>query len=67
MLRTEGEEPDLPKILLLAPTGTAAFNIEGITIHTAFLLQIKNLKKKKEKQVLMNLSQMKKETLLDQN
>ena len=49
MLRTEGEEPDLPKILLLAPTGTAAFNIEGITIHTAFLLQIKNLIKKKRK------------------
>ena len=48
ILRTEGEQPDLPKALLLAPTGTAAFNIEGITIHSAFLLKIRSSKKKKK-------------------
>ena len=48
VLRTEGEQPDLPKVLLLAPTGTAVFNIEGITIHSAFLLKIRSSKKKKK-------------------
>ena len=30
------ESPDSLSVLLTAPTGTAAFNIEGVTIHTAF-------------------------------
>ncbi|XP_061173536.1 uncharacterized protein LOC133182702 [Saccostrea echinata] len=33
---TEGENPDDCKVLLCAPTGKAAFNIKGQTIHSAF-------------------------------
>ena len=36
-LDREGEQSYLTKVLLLAPTGTAAYNIEGLTIHSAFL------------------------------
>ena len=32
-------EPEQPLVLLTAPTGTAAFNIDGTTIHSAFSLQ----------------------------
>ena len=32
-------EPDEPRVLLTAPTGLAAFNIDGITLHFAFMLQ----------------------------
>ena len=32
-------EPDQPIILLTAPTGLAAFNIGGVTLHSAFMLQ----------------------------
>ena len=39
-LRQEGEAPDYPKILLLAPTGVAAFNKDGLTIHAGLLLLI---------------------------
>ena len=31
-------EPDQPLVLLTAPTGTAAFNIDGTTIHSSFAL-----------------------------
>ena len=31
-------EPDEPLVLLTAPTGLAAFNIDGITLHSAFML-----------------------------
>lgn len=34
-LRKEGEEPTSMKVLLMAPTGTAAYNIQGLTIHSA--------------------------------
>lgn len=40
-LREEGAEPDKPKIILTAPTGTAAFNINGCTIHSALQLPTK--------------------------
>ncbi|KAK3083348.1 hypothetical protein FSP39_020499 [Pinctada imbricata] len=40
-LREVGTEPDKPKILLTAPTGTAAFNINGCTIHSALQLPTK--------------------------
>ena len=32
----EGENPDLCRVLLCAPTGKAAYNISGVTIHSAF-------------------------------
>ena len=36
ILRKEGDNPDLPYILVTAPTGTAASNIGGQTLHSAF-------------------------------
>ncbi|KAJ1528129.1 hypothetical protein ONE63_008043 [Megalurothrips usitatus] len=33
-------DPDIPKILLCAPTGKASFNIGGQTIHSAFKLPL---------------------------
>ncbi|CAC5372775.1 unnamed protein product [Mytilus coruscus] len=39
-LRKEGEEPTSMKALLMAPTGTAAHNIQGLTIHSALQLQL---------------------------
>lgn len=39
-LRKEGEEPTSMKVLLMAPTGTAAHNIQGLTIHSALQLQL---------------------------
>ena len=39
MLRLSGAiEPDDVIVLLTAPTGVAAFNINGMTLHSAFLL-----------------------------
>ncbi|CAC5391861.1 unnamed protein product [Mytilus coruscus] len=38
---TEGEDPDDIRILLCAPTGKAAYNINGLTIHNAFQIQPK--------------------------
>ena len=35
--------PDTTKILVCAPTGTAAFNINGQTLHSAFSLPFGNL------------------------
>ena len=32
-------EPDQPIVLLTAPTGLAAFNIGGVTLHSAFMIQ----------------------------
>ena len=39
-LQVQGDNPDDVKISLIAPTGTAAHNISGITIHSAFLLPL---------------------------
>ena len=39
-LPCEGESPEEIKILLTAPTGCAAYNIGGITLHSAFRLPI---------------------------
>ena len=36
-LQCKGENPDKIKVLLTAPTGTAAHNISGTTLHSAFL------------------------------
>ena len=35
-------EPDQPIVLLTAPTGLAAFNIGGVTLHSAFMLRTSN-------------------------
>ena len=35
-----GIEPDAIKVLLTAPTGKAAFNIHGMTLHSAFALHV---------------------------
>ena len=39
-LQHEGDNPDAVRVLLSAPTGTAAFNIGGNTLHSAFLLTV---------------------------
>jgi len=36
----DNSEPDNPRILLTAPTGLAAFNFEGFTLHSAFGLPV---------------------------
>jgi len=37
-LRQAGDNPDSVVVLLTAPTGTAAYNIGGVTLHSAFLM-----------------------------
>jgi len=37
-LRQPGDSPDDVIVVLTAPTGTAAYNIGGSTIHSAFLM-----------------------------
>ncbi|XP_078312811.1 uncharacterized protein LOC144619258 [Crassostrea virginica] len=39
-LHVQGDNPDDIRISLVAPTGTAAHNISGTTIHSAFLLPL---------------------------
>ena len=36
ILQQPGDNPECPYIMLCAPTGTAAVNIKGQTLHTAF-------------------------------
>ena len=38
----KGGHPEKPRILLLAPTGVAAINIDGTTIHTALGITVGN-------------------------
>jgi hypothetical protein len=45
ILQRSGEDPDIIHALLTAPTGTAAFNISGITLHSAFLLPLTQKRK----------------------
>jgi hypothetical protein len=40
-LRKAGNTPDSPTVLLTAPTGKAAVNIGGTTLHTAFHLPVR--------------------------
>ena len=40
-LRTEGQNPDTPTVVLTASTGKAAVNIEGTTLHSAFNLPVR--------------------------
>ncbi|XP_060577549.1 uncharacterized protein LOC132734725 [Ruditapes philippinarum] len=62
-LRKEGDTPDCPKVLLLAPTGTAAFNIQGATIHSALLFALKSQASNKQSTSSRPLSDDKKNTL----
>ena len=40
-LRGEGDQPTDCTVLLLAPTGTDAYNINGMTVHSALKLPIR--------------------------
>ena len=40
VLMYKGGHPEKPRIFLLAPTGVAAINIDGTTIHTALGITI---------------------------
>ena len=40
VLMYKGGNPEKPRILLLAPTGVAAVNIDGTTIHTALAINV---------------------------
>ena len=40
VLMYKGGNPEKPRILLLAPTGVAAVNIDGTTIHTALGINV---------------------------
>ena len=42
VLMYKGDHPDKPRIPLLAPTGVAAINIDGTTIHTALGITVGN-------------------------
>lgn len=44
-LRTPGQNPDLPTVLLTASTGKAAAYISGTTLHSAFALPVKDVQK----------------------
>ncbi|KAH3721305.1 hypothetical protein DPMN_064225 [Dreissena polymorpha] len=47
-LRGEGDQLTDCNVLLLAPTGTAAHNINGITVHSALKLPINQHSKSSE-------------------
>ena len=51
-----GVQPDEPLVLLTAPTGLAAFNIGGVTLHSAFMLKTNSGETSSwEKQLTMQL------------
>ena len=60
-LRQVGEDPDDLLAILTAPTGTAAYNIGGMTLHSAFLLPCK--KANYQTDTLHKLSQERRNTL----
>ena len=41
-LQKPGDNPEKPKVVVCAPTGTAAANIDGMTLHSAFNLGFGN-------------------------
>lgn len=61
-LRQSGQDPSEVSVILTAPTGTASFNIGGMTIHSALQLPVKERKKYNE-QDYIPLSSEKKNTL----
>ena len=60
ILQTEGDCPDCPYVMVTAPTGTAAANVRGLTLHSAFGFSFGNEhfslsdKKRDEKRALLN-------------
>ena len=56
-LKHEGSNPEAVRVLLTAPTGTAAFNIQASTLHSTFLLPLGQTK------VYKKLSDQKRNTL----
>ena len=42
ILQRPGDNPDLPYVLVTAPTGTAASNVKGQTLHTSFSFHFGN-------------------------
>ena len=42
VLMHKGGNPEKPRILLLAPTGVAAININGITVHTDLSINVRS-------------------------
>jgi ABC-type transporter Mla maintaining outer membrane lipid asymmetry ATPase subunit MlaF len=40
LCKEEGDDEDDTRILLCAPTGKATYNINGVTLHNAFYLQL---------------------------
>ena len=42
ILQVSGDSPYCPHILVTAPTGTAAANVKGLTLHTAFEFNFRN-------------------------
>jgi len=47
-LRKEGDDSTASKTFLMAPTGTAAHNIYGLTLHSARQLQLGQCEKKQQ-------------------
>ena len=56
-LKHEGSNPEAVRVLLTAPTGTAAFNIQASTLNSTFLLPLGQTK------VYKKLSDQKRNTL----
>ena len=60
ILQTEGDCPDCPYVMVTAPTGTAAANVKGLTLHSAFGFSFGNEhyslsdKKRDEKRTLLS-------------
>ena len=59
ILQSSGDSPDCPYIIVAAPTGTAAANVKGQTLHTAFGFSFGNEhfslsdKKRDEKRIVL--------------
>ena len=63
ILRKEGDNPDHPYVIVVAPTGTAAANVKGQTLHSTFSFNFGNKhysladkKRDKTRTLLQNLS-----------
>jgi len=42
-LRQGGDKPDDAIVIITAPTGTAAYNVSGSTLHSAFMMSAKSI------------------------
>ena len=62
ILQKEGDDTNFPCVLKVAPTGTAASNIEGQTLHTAFnfsydgkIMSLSDKSRDQKREILKNL------------